>query len=173
MLALPCCLLTASHGNVWAAEALAIAADRVVPAFVPFGTRSHVPRTVSLSAALLPCPFGTFKKSHGTRAERAVVVEKRQRSPLYSGFQPIHRLYNPEIRSTTAIGTTIRTRSGCTPSFSICPYLPRSKPIPANTMPTNQNEVTTFHSDQPDSSKWWWIGLILKIRLPRSLNEPT
>ena len=36
-----------------------------------------------------------------------------------------------------------------------------------------QNTVTTLTSLQPDSSKWWWIGLILKTRTPRVLKEMT
>ena len=29
-----------------------------------------------------------------------------------------------------------------------------------------QNRTTTVTSAQPLSSKWWWIGLIRKMRLP-------
>ena len=36
-----------------------------------------------------------------------------------------------------------------------------------------QKRTMTFGSAQPLSSKWWWIGAILKTRLPVSLNEAT
>src|SRR5690348_4087772 len=40
----------------------------------------------------------------------------------------------------------------------------------AITRPAIQNRTITFDSGQPSASKWWWIGAILKMRLPpRSL----
>src|SRR5260370_40381057 len=39
----------------------------------------------------------------------------------------------------------------------------------ARTKPTIQKRTMIFDSDQPSASKWWWMGAILKMRLPRSL----
>ena len=36
----------------------------------------------------------------------------------------------------------------------------------AKMMPRIQNRMTTRPSGQPESSKWWWSGAILKTRLP-------
>ena len=46
---------------------------------------------------------------------------------------------------------------------------------PSNTSTTLmiQKRTITRGSGQPLSSKWWWIGAMRKMRLPRSLNEPT
>src|ERR1035441_3852782 len=43
----------------------------------------------------------------------------------------------------------------------------------AKTIATIQNRMMTFDSGHPASSKWWWSGAIRKMRLPRSLKEPT
>ena len=47
------------------------------------------------------------------------------------------------------------------------------KATAAKTAPASQNTVTTLVSDQPDNSKWWCMGLILKTRLPVDLKEIT
>ena len=44
--------------------------------------------------------------------------------------------------------------------------------IPASAA-MSQKRIVTFSSGQPISSKWLWSGDIRKIRLPRSLNDPT
>src|SRR5262245_59010325 len=36
-----------------------------------------------------------------------------------------------------------------------------------------QNRITTVGSLHPKCSKWWWIGAILKMRLPYRLNQKT
>ena len=36
-----------------------------------------------------------------------------------------------------------------------------------------QKRITTVDSCHPSRSKWWWIGAILKTRLPVSLKEVT
>jgi hypothetical protein len=36
----------------------------------------------------------------------------------------------------------------------------------ASNKPIIQNLMTTLDSGQPDSSKWWWIGAILKNLFP-------
>jgi len=47
------------------------------------------------------------------------------------------------------------------------------RPISARTKAMIQKRTTTCGSDQPSCSKWWWIGAILKTRLPVSLNDAT
>ena len=42
----------------------------------------------------------------------------------------------------------------------------RATPIRPHIMPTIQNRIVIWVSDQPITSKWWWSGVILKIRLP-------
>ena len=45
-------------------------------------------------------------------------------------------------------------------SFSV------ERPASASTKLMIQKRITTVGSDQPICSKWWWIGAILKTRLP-------
>ena len=45
-------------------------------------------------------------------------------------------------------------------SFSV------DRPASASTKAMIQKRITTVGSDQPICSKWWWIGAILKTRLP-------
>src|SRR5262249_27338580 len=47
------------------------------------------------------------------------------------------------------------------------------RPIKASTKAMIQKRTTTCGSDQPSCSKWWWMGAILKTRLPVSLKEAT
>ena len=37
----------------------------------------------------------------------------------------------------------------------------------------SQKRMVTFSSGQPMSSKWLWMGDMRKMRLPRSLKDPT
>src|SRR5690606_27960177 len=45
--------------------------------------------------------------------------------------------------------------------------------ISASRMETIQKRTMIFGSGQPLSSKWWWMGAMRKMRLPRILNEAT
>ncbi|HCT92233.1 MAG TPA: hypothetical protein DF613_12775 [Lachnospiraceae bacterium] len=47
----------------------------------------------------------------------------------------------------------------------ISSYIPK-KPIIHKIAVKIANTKTTLVSDQPQSSKWWWIGAILKNRFP-------
>src|SRR5690606_1173234 len=47
------------------------------------------------------------------------------------------------------------------------------RPISASTTAMIQKRMTICGSVQPICSKWWWIGAILKTRLPVSRKETT
>src|ERR1700728_2337606 len=47
------------------------------------------------------------------------------------------------------------------------------RPASASITEMIQNRITICGSVQPSCSKWWWIGAILKMRLPVSLKEIT
>jgi hypothetical protein len=47
------------------------------------------------------------------------------------------------------------------------------RPASASITEMIQNRITICGSVQPNCSKWWWIGAILKMRFPVSLKDAT
>src|SRR5690606_30015239 len=96
-------------------------------------------------------------------------AEQNQVGPARDGFQ---RTISPRA-AWRAVREAARSRSIFTEvPLRVCPahafyphHTARSPTIPI-TSAINQKRVTICGSAQPESSKWWWMGLILKIRFP-------
>src|SRR5215217_4008706 len=101
--------------------------------------------------------FGDFRAYVGQRHCRAPPYEK-----VSSRDTAACRTDNGDLLATNGEISRCRHRS-----FSVLSV------NNAKMMERMMKRVMTFGSLHPISSKWWWMGAILKMRFPRSLNEPT